>query len=387
MSRPRSGAFRPGALFGGCTVGLTVSWNIANTGPVATQLAHRYGVSLGVIGLLPAVLFFAEVPMMLPGGRAIDRWGAKPVGMLAVALSLVANLGLLGVTSPAAVLALRALAGAGVGLGFLAGAVYVQGDGGRSAMLASGIYGGVSLGGGGLALAIVPQVTGLFGWQAPYASAAIVAAIGLLLLAPCPRTQGRGRVSGAPSMWALALDSTIMRVGAVSACSFGFSVILGNWVVTLLERTAGYSTAKAGAIGSLILMLAIAGRLLGGAIARALGARTWHLIAWSFVVGAVAVVLLMLSAGAVPDIVGAATVGLVSGLPFGSTLTAAARARPDAAGLGVGAMNTYAVLSIVVGAPLLGLTFSLPGDGRIGFAVVAALWVAALRVVPYRLEI
>jgi hypothetical protein len=30
----------------------------------------------------------------------------------------------------------------------------------------------------------------------------------------------------------------------------------------------------------------------------------------------------------------------------------------------------------LVGTPLLGLTFSLPGDGRIGFAVVAALCLA-----------
>jgi hypothetical protein len=35
------------------------------------------------------------------------------------------------------------------------------------------------------------------------------------------------------------------------------------------------------------------------------------------------------------------------------------------------------VLAIVCGAPLVGLTFSLAGGGRIGFAVVAALWASA----------
>jgi hypothetical protein len=35
-----------------------------------------------------------------------------------------------------------------------------------------------------------------------------------------------------------------------------------------------------------------------------------------------------------------------------------------------------AAVTILVGTPLLGLTFSLPGDGRIGFAVVAALCLA-----------
>ncbi|MGH2872888.1 MAG: MFS transporter, partial [Solirubrobacteraceae bacterium] len=177
MRRPRSGSLRPGALVGGCTVGLAISWNIANTGPVATQLAHRYGTSLGVIGLLPAVLFFAELPMMLPGGRAIDRFGAKPVGVLAVAISLVANAALLLATSAGAALALRTFAGLGVGLGFLAGAIYAQDGtstpataGGRSAALASGIYGAAALTGGGLALAVVPQLAGPLGWRAPYAT-------------------------------------------------------------------------------------------------------------------------------------------------------------------------------------------------------------------------
>jgi hypothetical protein len=37
---------------------------------------------------------------------------------------------------------------------------------------------------------------------------------------------------------------------------------------------------------------------------------------------------------------------------------------------------------IVVGTPLVGLAFSLPGDGRIGFLVAAALWLAALAALP-----
>ncbi|MGH2873095.1 MAG: hypothetical protein ACRDL5_11620, partial [Solirubrobacteraceae bacterium] len=161
---------------------------------------------------------------------------------------------------------------------------------------------------------------------------------------------------------------------------------LGNWVVTLLERTGGYGTGEAGAIGSLILLLGIPGRLVGGALAHALRARVWRLIATSFVIGAAAVVLLMLSAGVVADVVGAAIVGLVSGMPFGSALTGAAQASPDAAGVGVGAMNTYPIIAIVAGTPLVGLTFS-PGDGRLGFGVIAALWLAAVAVVPYGLEV
>jgi MFS family permease len=96
---------------------VAISWNIANVGPVATLLAQRYGTTLAVIGLFTTVLFFAELAVMVPGGRAIDRYGAKRVGLVAIAISLIANSALMLPTSPAPALALRAVAGLGVGLG------------------------------------------------------------------------------------------------------------------------------------------------------------------------------------------------------------------------------------------------------------------------------
>jgi ABC-type nitrate/sulfonate/bicarbonate transport system permease component len=93
-------------------------------------------------------------------------------------------------------------------------------------------------------------------------------------------------------------------------------------------------------------------------------------------------VLVALSAGRGLDVVAAALIGLAAGIPFGVTMAGSTRAYPDAAGTAIGAMNTYPVLAIVCGTPLAGLTFSLPGNGRIGFAVIAALWVAALATLP-----
>jgi hypothetical protein len=50
----------------------------------------------------------------------------------------------------------------------------------------------------------------------------------------------------------------------------------------------------------------------------------------------------------------------------------------------VGFVNMIAAVTILVGTPLLGLTFSLPGDGRIGFLIVAALCCATATVVRPR---
>ncbi|MDQ6729536.1 MAG: MFS transporter, partial [Actinomycetota bacterium] len=185
-----------------------------------------------------------------------------------------------------------------------------------------------------------------------------------------------------PRVIGLMRDPVLARLGAIAAVSFGFSVILGNWVVTLLERTEGLGRIEAGAIGSLILIMGIVGRPAGGALVRVSPELASWMMAASFLLGAAGVALLSLTADLSLDVVGAAAVGLAAGIPFGATMAGATRAYPHAAGAAVGAMNTYPVLTIVCGAPLVGLTFGLPGHGRIGFGVVAALWLGALAVIP-----
>ena len=78
----------------------------------------------------------------------------------------------------------------------------------------------------------------------------------------------------------------------------------------------------------------------------------------------------------------AAVVGLAAGVPFAMAFTGAAHARPDAPGAAIGFVNAWAALLIVVGTPLVGLTFSLPGDGRIGFVVLGILAALAALATP-----
>ena len=59
-----------------------------------------------------------------------------------------------------------------------------------------------------------------------------------------------------------------------------------------------------------------------------------------------------------------------------------AATRPDTPAAAVGFVNAAANLVVLVGTPLIGLGFSLPGDGRLGFAVLALLWGAALAALP-----
>jgi len=65
--------------------------------------------------------------------------------------------------------------------------------------------------------------------------------------------------------------------------------------------------------------------------------------------------------------------GLAAGLPFAVLFAAAQRTRPDAPGAASALVNACAVLTILVGTPLAGLAFDLPGDGSLAFVVIAAL--------------
>jgi predicted MFS family arabinose efflux permease len=366
------------ALIAGCLTGFGVSWNLTNTGAIADTLSAHYDVGLGTVGLLTSATFFAEMVIMVPGGRAIDRWGAREISMLTLALCAVGNLLAILVPGIVAALVLRWVVGLGVGLGFLAGSMYAQSARRLSAATAQGLYGGVSLAGGGLALAAVPLAEGAFDWRAPYVTGTVIAALAACIVLLGPATRTRHPHEHAPArLRALLTDSRLVQLGLLHSATFGFSVVLGTWIVTLFERTADYGSAAAGVAGALVLVTGVAGRPLGGWLAGTERITPARLIALSTVLGAGATAILSSGAPGAFLIVAAAVVGLAAGLPFGLVFMAAARSFPHSPGAAIGAMNLYAVVTIVVGAPLLGITFSLPGDGRIGFAAVAVLWAVA----------
>jgi hypothetical protein len=62
---------------------------------------------------------------------------------------------------------------------------------------------------------------------------------------------------------------------------------------------------------------------------------------------------------------------------LGFAFTRAPALRSEAPALAIGFVNACATFTILVGTPLVGFTFALPGEGAIGFAVIAALWAAA----------
>jgi MFS family permease len=354
---------RARAALGGLALAFTPGFNLANVGAVADRTAHAYDVGLAVVGLFTTALFLTHAAFQIPAGRLCDRYGARIVGGTGLAVVALASASALLWREAAFAIGMRLVAGVGTAASFVAGSDYVRSTIGTP--VAQGAYGAVSVSAGGLALALVP----LWGtWSAPFAAASLVALAGVVLVAVAPkgvRVPRRATV-------ARVFDRRLRPLAVWHSASFGLSVIVGNWVVTLLERAAGLSEHVAGVAGALVLAVGVISRPLGGRFIDRPA-----VVQWSFVVGGAAVTLLTTAAGLPVAVVACAVAGFAAGIPFAPSFAGAQRMRPDAPAAAIGAVNMAAAATILLGTPLLGLAFSLPGDGRIGFLVLAVLWAAA----------
>jgi MFS family permease len=372
------------AYAAGVGVAFSVGWNITTVGAVATDLSHAYGVGLATIGLFTTAQFVVHMSLQIPAGHAADRFGARRVALLALVIMATGNAIALAAPVTGLALAARALVGAGTALGFVGGSDYIRASGGSSVV--QGIFGGASVLAPGLALAIVPQLEGPLGFRAPFASAVVVALVVLvlLLLAPeAPRTQGH---AGEHVDRGLFRDARLYRFAAIHTASFGLSVVVGNWVVTLLQKH-GHSHGAAAAAGSLTLLLGAFTRPLGGWILRRRPGAALPLTAVSIVIGGLGTIALAAPLPFPVLVLASAVVGLAAGMPFAVAFAGAAAARPGAPGAAVGFVNAWAALAILVGTPLVGLTFSLSGKGRLGFLVVGIVWAAAVLAAPRRSDL
>ena len=340
---------------------LVAGWLVSNVGAVAAPMAESYGVSLTFVGVLAAAAVATHALMQIPSGRLVDRYGARAAAIAGLSILVAAD-----------------------GLGALApGSDLLRAR--RAPAFTQGLYGGTAMSGAGLALALLPQVSRGESWRVSWLSAALLAGgalVVLLLSRPGRRPEPAPQPAAAADTPSVLRDRRLYRLGIVYTASYGTSLLVGNWVVTLLERGPHYSAAEAGAAGALTLFAGIVSRPLGGWLGDRRPELTRTMIRIGVLTGAAGTVVLTLEPPLALGVAASAAVGIGAGLPFGPVFSGAQRVRPDRPAAAVGFVNFVANTFVVVGVPLVGLTFSLPGQGRIGLLVVAGLWAAALAVIP-----
>ena len=273
--------------------------------------------------------------------------------------------------------------GVGTGLAFVSGSAYVRVQGGSP--FAQGLFGGLGLAGGGLALAIVPPVEDAIGWRAPYVTAIVVGAVGLVRCSPArataPHTDRPDRAGA---------GGHLPRPAALPARRALRGLARAQHRDRQLGRHApppagGLSKSTAGLVGALTLTLGVVTRPLGGWIlherpaagprrrrreprrrsGRHGGARDREPVPLA--------------------VVGAALIGLAAGIPFAPSFTGAALTRPDAPAAAVGFVNgAAAFVDARRHAARRPHVLRCPGDGRLGFALVGACWLVAPRAAAER---
>jgi MFS family permease len=243
-------------------LGGAATWNLTNIGGSPEAVAEHFSVNLVLVGFLTSAIFLAQALFQVPGGHLIDRFGPRRIGMHCLGLVAVCNLAILVCPNFGAALGLRFAAGVGSGIAFVAGASYIGRLGGTT--LAQGMYGGVSVGAGGIAVGSVAWLSGPLGWRAAFVSAAAVAAVSLLALLRTPEGSAPAAVRQSNAFRSILADARVWRYSVIQAATFGLSILASNWLVVLLVAEKGYSRQVGGAVAALILLGGVIGRPVGG---------------------------------------------------------------------------------------------------------------------------
>ena len=358
------------ALISAFAAGFASAANYTNHAPMLSALRSHFGFSQASAGLLTTGIFLSHGLMQIPGGRLSDRLGPSRVMIGALAWIALANFAIAFSGAYWQLLLCKTVAGVGTGACFAAGARYVVGMfQGRELHLAQGLY-GASIGlGSGFVLFAVPQLLEVFGWRGAFLACALLAAAvwaWWMWTAPLPKrtpaaAAGLGEMMGHRELWLL---------GWMQMASFGLVIVVGTWITTLLKEDFQMPLKTAGLLGSMVLLLGILSRPLGGWLAHLVPIRT--LIGLSLLLNAIACVALGWGHGIALTLVAIVALGMGCGLPYAGIFNRAAALFPGRAGAAMGFVNTVGIMMILAGAPAMGRLADLSGNFRTSFYLAGA---------------
>ncbi len=369
------------ALVCGCIVAFAYSANYTNHAPLAPALMHEFGFNQALAGFLTTGIFATHAAMQIPGGHIVDRLGAKRVLVFALAWVALGNLGLAFAGAYWQLLACKIFTGLGTGVCFVGGARYIhQALAGPRLHVAQGFFGGSIQMGAGFVILAVPRLNLVAGWRVTFlvsAGMAIAAAIIWLAAAPtvAPVASPPGRFTEmllAPQLWLL---------GLLQMATFGLSVVVGSWVVVILTKVMKVPATEAGLIGSLVLLLGIVSRPLGGVLRRHMGIRPLLLGSLLMIaLGCFAFVTSLITLGIALTAV--VLIGMGVGLPYAAMFSRAGALFPGRAGAAMGLVNMLGIMMILGGAPFVGHLADLTGTFKASFIVLGGFSLLACAAIP-----
>ncbi|MGO9751883.1 MAG: MFS transporter [Solirubrobacteraceae bacterium] len=322
------------------------------------SVAHGLHVSSATTAIVLSAYFLPYALILVPAGRLVDRFEARRVALLGLAVfGLGALLGALS-TSIAALVASRVVQGVGAGLvspAALAGAVSGFPPERRGGAL--GIWGASA----GLANLVGPLMGGLLtvalGWRSNWwalVPLALLSAVAVMRYLP-----PLGRSTEA-NLKRSVLNEVVLAATVITALTF--AIMIGTFYLAeqYLQRAAGYSALGASAALILVALLVGAAAPIAGRLVDSRGERLPALIGF-FAVGLGLAMLSIpsLSLHSPLTIVPLIPVGLGLGMLFVPPSRAALNSNPSAShGRTSAILSIGRLLGAAVGAGLAGIAIS-----------------------------
>jgi MFS family permease len=327
-------------------------------------------------GLLATALMAPYVFLTLATTGLADRFGPKRIATAGLVIGIAGVATIAFAPGYPVVIAGKLLEGAASALAFLAGARYIAGlYAGRRSHIALGVYGAGYPLGAAVALALMPRLAEVFGgWRAAFWGEAVVLTVIVLLwstappVAPVPRRGSMRDALRCPNCWLAALQHS----------GFGITLVAGSWITVYLLREFALPLVAAGALGSLLLLVAMASRPFGGWLIATQRLRTRPAMTIANVLIIAGIAVLAFPGRPLPlALLAAVSVGAGGGLPYAAVFNTAAASFRDAPAAAQGMPIMLAALLALVVTPAMGAAVLTYGFGA-AWAICGVIAVVAL---------
>lgn len=331
-----------------------IGFTYAAHGPVLPLIIRDFVLSDVQAGLISTAIFLAAASTMVLIGDLADRFPPRGAVTFGMALTLAGNVASAVAPSYELLLLAKAVGGVGAGFGFIAGIRYIQRRyGGARAHFGQGFYGAGYPLGSALGFWGMPPLALLWEWRGAFAATSVV--IGVVLLAwlwatPVSRSEGR-RGTMLDAARCLNCWWTLVQ----HAAGFGLVFAAGTWITTFLVREFSLPLDAGGLLGSLLLVIAVIARPIGGFLVAREYLRTLAVMR-----GAQLTILMGVALIAIPDrplpvaLAGAALLGLGGGIPYSAVFNTAAASLPSAPSAATSLAAMGGLLGTLIGAPAMG---------------------------------
>lgn len=354
-------------------IGLSAAWNAGNVGPVASEMAREFDLSLGVVGILSGTLFLGSTIIgLLFAAQMGERMGLAR-GLKTACLMLVVGNLVFALTPVFAGLAIgRILPGIALAVINTLGAVWARDTGGVKLL---GVFGAsIQL---GVALALLTgSVLADAGvdWRVGFVISALLGVVAYATIpgdarsAPLPE-------SGGGFLRPAVRRLRVYRLSLLFISIYGVPMILSAWLIEYLAREGDVEKTLAGVASFLLFGLSAAVRIIGARL-QARGIR--HiLLAAPLALAAVGMALVAFDPVTAVSICAVILLATGFGIPYATALTEAQQLYPPAPGEPVALMTLAAMIPPIIVIPIVGHMISR-GDGDLAWAGLAAFLVVAM---------